>query len=155
MAKNFETYLANAARGYAGFITTKAKGYSESARVRKTIKTTVKKEGTGRYTLFLSAKGTPETPGLASYREYGTNPHPIKGNPVLVFPWDKAADTIPRTPDGKVILRSVNHPGSKADNNDKGYLRPAGKDTVNFIKDEFRGKVAASIRAEIVGAFKK
>lgn len=35
----------------------------------------------------------------------GTRPHPIDGNPLLVFDWPKAG--------GTVFLRHVNHPGTK------------------------------------------
>jgi hypothetical protein len=113
----------------------------------------VKDNGNGTYTLITSAKGTAEVPGLASFREFGTNPHPIKGNPLLVFPWDKASDFIPKTSDGRVILKSVNHPGSDADNNNKGYLRPAIRDGVKFIRKNVLAKGKIAIRKDIKDGF--
>lgn len=147
MANEFSEFISLVAKRAETLAKSRAIHYASSTRVKRSIKSAIQQKGQFTHKIIVSANGK-----IAVFRELGTKAHPIvpRNHSVLVFPWDKAADYIPRTKDGRVILKKVNHPGSKADNDDQGYLRPAGRDTVKFIKDEFRGKVKASIKAELV-----
>lgn len=53
--------------------------------------------------------------------------------------------------DGKVLLPSVQHPGVKAANEEKGYLRPA----ISEVRKQMRKELPREVRQAIVGTFRK
>ena len=163
MATNLQKALLNSARGYAGLITRLAKRFSESSRVRATIVSTVEQKG-AKYIIRTRAGGINARDARA--REYGSGLHarrgpkkkylirPRKKGGVLVFPWDKAADFIPKTPDGKVILKEVLHPGIQADNSGKGYVAPAQIEARKFLREKLKKDGAQGIKLDMRKAFK-
>jgi len=129
----------------------KAIKYASSERVKNSIESSSKKTGESSFVITVLAKGK-----IAVFRELGTKRHDIdpRNHPVLVFHWDKAYDYIPRTKDGRVILKHVDHPGSKADNEGKGYLRPASRETVQFLKKEIPSKLGQAVVTDIKRSIK-
>jgi len=160
---NFDNSILLSARAYAGLVTRLAKANSESSRVRSTIRSTVE-EKNGKYVIITMAGGVRARDARA--REYGSGLHarrgkkakypirPRKKGGVLVFPWDKAAPGIPRTKDGKVILKEVMHPGIEADSGGKGYIAPAQKEARKFLKKNLKVKGAIGIRKDLRFSFK-
>jgi len=82
---------------------------------------TIKKLGNGDSLITVGVNETPLTTPRSNYgsrdmfaQEYGAPPHHI--TPVtrqyLAFAWEKAADTIEKLPDGRVLLSRVEHPGN-------------------------------------------
>lgn len=160
---NFNKAILLSARAYAGLVTKLAKVNSESSRVKSTIKSSVEQKG-HLYIIRTRAGGINARDARA--REYGSGLHarrgkkakypirPRKTGGVLVFPWDKASDLIPRTNDGRVILKEVMHPGIKADNNGKGYIAPAQVKARKFIKKKLKLDGAKGIRMDLRSSFK-
>lgn len=159
MTTEFEKIILNSIRGYAGLVTKLAKGFSESSRVRNTIKSTVEKKSDGTYIIKTTA-GNPVTAPDARAREFGSGLHARRGakrkyiiKPVnakaLVFPWEKAHPSIPRTRDDRVILSKVEHPGIEADNNGKGYIAPASIEARKVLKERLKKEGAEGIKVEI------
>lgn len=170
MTKNFNAALKNVARGYASTATRLAKGYSESARVRRTIKSNVEIKQ-GIFVIHVRA-GDKRTAPDARAREYGSGIWARRGPKgkilirprkakALVFPWDiatspssgKISPNLPRTKDGKVILKQVEHPGIDADNDGQGYLAPAIRETNKLIRARMGKDLGNAIRADIRAGF--
>ena len=165
---NFETLTINQVRGYAGLITKTAKEYAPNNHLKNNIVSTVE-ISQGKYIIRVRVTG-PD----ARAREYGSGIHarrsatsrhqlgpkgkilirPKAGKKFLAFPWDVANDNIPRLPDGRVLLREVQHPGVEAANNGKGYIAPAVNDVRKQIRERFGRDVARGIRLDIRAAFK-
>ena len=162
MADLLSQAILNSARGYAGYITKLAKGFSESSRIRATIRSSVEAKGNSIKITTTAGDGTDNT-GDAAAREFGSGLHgpkhakypilPKKGK-ALVFFWEKAYDYIPKTEDGRVILPGVMHPGIQADNNGKGYIRPAAEIAEEALLESLKKKGASAIRAELRSAFR-
>ena len=160
---NLQKALINSIRGYAGFITRKAKEFSESSRVKATIRSTVERKGS-KFIVRTRAGGANARDARA--REFGSGLHarrgkkakypirPRKAGGVLVFPWDKADASIPRTPDGRVILKEVMHPGIQADNGGIGYIAPAQKLAAKLLREKLKKEGAAGIKVDMRSAFK-
>ena len=161
---NFSKAMLGSARQYARQMTIKARQHSKSNRVRATIHSTVEQKG---YLYVIRTRAGGPNAKDARAREYGSGLHARKGKKakypirpretggVLVFPWDKASDLIPRTKDGKVILKEVMHPGIRADNGGRGYLRPARIEVNRFIKKKLLKDGAEGIKMDIRFAFGK
>lgn len=73
----------------------------ESGRLRRSIDVEQRREGSGRFDLGWEVVA--DTP-YALYVHEGTRPHPIHGNPLLSFFWDRVG--------ARVVFRSVKHPGT-------------------------------------------
>ena len=168
MTKNFEQFTANQMRGYASLATRKAKEYAPNQHLKASISSSVE-IGDGKYKIRVRAVG-PD----ARAREYGSGIHSRRSTPskhqlgpkgkilirprsgkYLAFPWEKANDNIPRLPDGRVLLKKVEHPGVEAANNGKGYLAPAINDVRQAIRTKFGKEAARAIGLDIRAAFKK
>lgn len=159
--RNLNRTMLNIVRGYAGFITKLAKGFAPNRHLRESIRSTVKQRGGSKFTVITTASG-PD----ARAREFGSGLHatqgprkkitivPKKGKSFLAFPWNKARDYIPKLPDGRVLLKKVEHPGVKAANNGKGYIAPAQVKANKVIRKRFRGEGAAAIVVDFNSAFK-
>ena len=157
---NFDKALLNSARAYAGWMTVLAKANSESSRVKSTIQSSVKQSG---HTYVIRTRAGGPNAKDARAREFGSGIHgkfkkkypirPRKSGGVLVFPWDKASDVIPRTPDGRVILKEVMHPGIQADNGGIGYIRPAQEKAEERLREKLRREGVKGLRLDIRPAF--
>ena len=166
--KNFDQAILNSARSYAGGITTRAKGFSQSARIRRTIRSRVSQEN-GRIVVTTTAgdgNTEPGGTGDARAREYGSGLHavvgvgkkypirPRKSGGLLVFAWDVATVGVHRTKEGKAVLKEVMHPGIRADNNGKGYIRPARIAASKVLRKNLKEKGAKGIRLDLRSSFK-
>jgi hypothetical protein len=73
---------------------------------------------------------------------------------VLAFPWE-VANLNPEQfifgKDGDVLLPSVQHPGVKAANGGKGYLRPA----ITEVRKQMRSEIPKETRKAVIGTFRK
>ena len=158
--QNFENKLFNIARGYASYATRLAKGYAPNRHLRDSIHSTVDAKGRGVYIIRTQAKG-PD----ARAREYGSGiharrrgPHYItirpKNKKVLAFFWEKANENIPRLPDGRVMLKSVEHPGVEAAQNGKGYIGPAFNETRKALRERLLKEGAEAIRIDLRASFR-
>ena len=166
---NFDNFTANQARGYASLVTRLARGFSESTRVRETIHSNVE-IGKGKHIIRVRAGG-PNAPD-ARAREYGSGVwarrgpkgkiliKPKKGK-FLVFPWDVATSPISgfisnvlQNDKNVVFLKQVEHPGIDADNNGKGYIGPAVRETNKYIRKRFTSEGAKAIGLDIRASFK-
>lgn len=157
MAQNFERFTEIQAEKYSKKLGELARKYAPSNHIKKSIKNYWRKSS-GKYVLTASAGPTAE--GDARARELGSgihakvgpkNKYPIlpRRGKYLVFPWDKAYPEIPRTADGRVLLKKVNHPGVEAANAGQGYLSPAAKDVIQELKDKFAIEARAYIIADL------
>jgi len=157
--QNFENFTANQARGYASLATRYAKELAPNRHIRESIHSSVE-IGQGRYIIRVRASG-PD----ARAREYGSGIHARRSIPsknqlgpqgkilirprnkkYLAFHWELANDNIPRLPDGRVLLKKVEHPGVEAANSGKGYLAPA----INKVRADIRKKFAKEAKKSIV-----
>ena len=169
-AVNFENFAANQARGYASTVTRLARGFSESSRIRKTIKSKVEPKGKGKWIIRVTAgDGLPqdssETPDVRA-REYGSGIWARRGpkgkilikpkgeKKYLAFSWELANPNLPRLSDGRVLLKSVEHPGIDADNDGQGYIGPAIRKTNKFIRNKFATGGLKAIKLDIRSSFK-
>lgn len=71
---------------------------------------------------------------------------PKKGK-YLAFQWEKANPNIPRLPDGRVLLKSVKHPGVAP----KPYIQPA----IDDMKKGIKGAISRRIKLELGFAFEE
>jgi len=157
MAQNFERFTEIQSEKYATKLGELARKYAPSNHIKKSIKKGWRKSS-GKYVIYVSAGPTAE--GDARARELGSGIHakvgaknkipilPRRGK-YLVFPWDKAYPEIPRTADGRVLLKKVNHPGVEAANAGQGYLSPAAKDVIQELKNKFAIEAKAYIIADL------
>jgi len=166
---NFEKHLFNAARGYASLATRLAKQYAPNTHLRASIRSTVEQRGRGKFIVRIRGSG-PD----ARAREYGSGIWARRGPAgkilikprrakALVFPWEVATSPvswgyispdIPRTPDGKVILKKVEHPGVQAANDGRGYIGPALVDTRKALREKMKKDGATAIKLDMRAAFK-
>lgn len=108
----------------------------------------------GKITINLdeASGGAPE----AMAYEFGSGIHSEKGETYVILPreqkalaffWDKANASIPRLPDGRVLLRKVNHPGVAA----RPYIEPS----LDELKKGVKAFIAKQIKLEIGAAFQE
>lgn len=153
--------IKRTASNYAGQITSMARALAP-AHIRKGISTHVVEEEDG-----LIRITTTSTAIDARAQEYGSGEHsqrgpkvkypivPKPGNKLLAFYWDVATANPERFnmhPDGRVMFSKVMHPGIKAVNSERGYIRPTyaefrkklkGNSTLN---NEVRRAIISDIR---------
>ncbi len=165
MSNRLSDTLKRRAIAWAGQISTLAKGFAPNhlkAHIRSKVET--KDNGTFiiRTTVDRSANSLPKY-GTADARaqEFGSGlrarrgpkaKYPIypKNKKVLAFHWEVATsnpENFKFTPDGKVLLGSVQHPGIHAANAGKGYIGPAQ----NEIRKRGRAELDKDIRQAILG----
>lgn len=96
------------------------------------------------------AGGAPE----AMAYEYGSGIHSEKGEAYVILPrekralaffWDKANASIPRLPDGRVLLQKVNHPGVAA----KPYIEPS----LEELRKTVKGIISVQVKKSLSAAF--
>lgn len=132
--------------------------------LKDNISSSTEERGEGTYLIRTTAKA-PD----ARAQEFGSGLHarrgpkakyPIypKNKKVLAFFWEVATsnpEQFVMTPEGKVLLPKVMHPGIKPVNGGKGYIRPAQIEIRKRIKKELRAELPNAIRAELRLGFKK
>jgi len=162
MAANFTAFTINQVRGYASLLTRLAKSYAPNNHIKASIVSRVETSGEGKHIIRITATG-PD----ARAREYGSGVHarrggkhfitikPKHGKKFLAFPWELANENIPTLPDGRVLLRSVQHPGVEAANSGKGYIAPAANEVRKQVRKRFGKEAARSIGLDIRAAFKR
>jgi len=168
--KNFEQHINNMARGYASLATRYAKAYAPNNHLRNSIKSTVEQTSIGKIRIRIRATG-PD----ARAREYGSGVWARRGPKgkilitpkqakALVFPWQVATSlvsqgavnpNIPRTPDGKVILKKVEHPGVDAANEGRGYIGPAMVDTRKALRQKMKKEGKKAIQLDMRVSFQR
>ena len=167
MTQNFIQSIAVVAKEAETMLKVKSIAYAPNAHLKKSIKSNLTQQGTSRHVIAVSSIGVD-----ARAREYGSGVWAQRGprgkilikpkrGRFLIFPWDVATSpisgqispNIPRTSKGHVILKSVEHPGVDAANEGAGYLRPAAKDTVQFIKSNLGSRVHVAIVEDIRAGF--
>lgn len=146
---------------WAGQLTSLAKSFAPN-HLKAHVRSRVEEQGTkiiirtsvNRFASPKEKYGTLD----ARAQEYGSGlrarrgtkaKYPIvpKDKKILAFFWEKADDSIPRTPDGRVMLRKVNHPGIPAANAGQGYIGPAVKE----LRKRARVELGKDIRQAILG----
>jgi hypothetical protein len=167
MAKS-ESKLENAiyrkAISWAGQITRLAKSMAP-AHLRVGISSIVEKKKEGIFTIRVrSVGGNREKDKLygsdARAQEFGSGLRARRGpkgkiliapryKKALAFPWEVATqnpDQFTMLEDGRVLLKSVEHPGIEAANNGKGYLAPA----INEVRKRGRENLTKELRLAIL-----
>lgn len=129
-------------------------------------------EKSGKIEIISTATATnPEKPVSRAY-EYGSgtksrskkkSKHQLpdgrilirpRNKKVLAFYWQVASanpQNFSMTPDGKVLLPEVKHPGVSAANSGKGYLSPA----IASVRRSIRKDIPKDIRQAVIGSFRK
>lgn len=166
--KNFNNYVDNVARGYASLATRLAKQYAPNNHLRNSIRSTVEQTSQGKRIIRVRAFG-PD----ARAREYGSGIWARRGpkgkilitpkrKKALVFPWEVATSPvsqgsispdIPRTADGRVILKRVEHPGVEAANEGRGYIGPALVDARKALREKTKREGTQAIKLDMRAAF--
>lgn len=165
MSDRLSNALKRRAASWAGQLTTLAKGFAPQ-HLKAHIHSKVESKDNGtfiiRTTVDRSANSLPKY-GTADARaqEYGSGlqarrgpkrKYPIypKTKKILAFYWDVATNSPENfkfTPDGKVMLGSVQHPGIQAANNGQGYIAPAQRE----IRKRGKAELSNDIRTAIIG----
>lgn len=155
------------ARAWAGQITILAQSFAPP-HIQPYISSHVEDQGDGTCIIRTTVKmvdGGTKNPNHAGQsmdaraQEYGSGLHARRGGlkdiiirpknaKALVFPWDIAENNpaFKHTPDGKVVLMEVHHPGITAANDGQGYLAPAQK----AIRERGREELSADVRQAIL-----
>lgn len=158
--------ILRTARNYAGQITSMARSLAP-AHIQSKIKTTAVEEADGVIRITTTVKA-PD----AHAQEYGSGEHaqrgvkakypifPKPGHKLLAFHWEIAnanPDHFSFLPDGRVILPKVMHPGIKAVNEGKGYIRPTYAEFRRKIKgnSELNNAIKKAIISDIRRSFTK
>lgn len=160
MARRVPSALRRMATNWAGQLTQIAREFAPP-HLKGYIHSKVEERGDDFYTIILSVKkveGPPHEGSMdAAAQEYGSGEHdeqgphriPIvpKNGKYLVFKWDKVDyHDFPHTPDGKVMLTHVEHPGIRPYQG-IGYLRPA----IQELKAKGTRQLSESVRQAILG----
>ena len=135
------------------------------AHLRDNIRTSAVEEGDGVIRITTTVKA-PD----ARAQEYGSGLHAQKGvkakypirpknKKFLAFNWEIATANPEKfnfLPDGRVILNSVQHPGIKAVNEGKGYIRPTYAEFRKKLKgnSELNNAVRRAIISDIRRSFR-
>ena len=137
------------------------------AHIQGKIKTSVVEEGDGVIRITTTVKA-PD----AHAQEYGSGLHaqrgvkakypitPKPGHKLLAFNWEIANANPERfnfLPDGRVVLPKVMHPGIKATNEGKGYIRPTYAEFRKKLKgnSELNNAIHKAIISDIRRSFTK
>ena len=169
MANQFSNFLAIVVRNAKDVIDTKAKAYAPN-HLRETINSTQGQIAQGTYRITSTASGKD-----ARAQEYGSGLRATRGPKTkyviapktkryLAFPWD-VVHPFPEYQGKAVIIRywqpegardkTVKHPGIPPANSGKGYMRPAGRETVEYLKKQLVGQGKIAIKAEIIAGFRE
>lgn len=163
MTTKLSQVLKNKARYWAGEVTKLAKSFAPN-HLKDKISSSTEERGEGTYLIRTTVKA-PD----ARAQEFGSGLHARRGpkakypiypktKKVLAFFWEVATsnpDQFIMTPEGKVLLPKVMHPGIKPVNGGKGYIRPAQIEIRKRIRRELNKEVPNAIRAELRLGFKK
>lgn len=166
MTQRIQNALKRRASAWAGQLTAIAKSLAP-AHVAPAIHSKVEEKAGGTYIIRISAdrRVAPD----ARAQEYGSGIHarrgvkakyPIrpKNKKMLAFYWEVAdanPDQFTFADDGRVLLRSVMHPGIEAANDGKGYIGPAMKELRKRGKAELTKDIKDAILGDIRASFGK
>jgi len=158
LTQRLKNALLNRARSWAGQMTILARGFAP-AHVRPAISSHVETKSEGIYIIRTIAdrKIAPD----ARAQEFGSGLHARRGTRkkysifpkvkrFLAFPWEVANENpefFSFTPDGRVLLPRVQHPGIQAANGGVGYIAPARKE----LRKRGRAELMKDIRMAILG----
>ncbi len=180
MTDNLISNLRKSSKRWATQITTDAtRNLGKFSKLIKVTSKTVDDEG--KLVIVTTGRATQKGKPVARAYEYGsgrrsrspkTSPHqmgsrgfiriaPVRKK-VLAFFWDKVDANTPAgkkflgvsktsSPPGKALFAYVDHPGVKAANNGKGYIKPA----VDKVRAQIRKDVPADVHKAALGSFKK
>lgn len=101
--------------------------------------------------------GTRSRSSKTSLRQLGSRGKilitPRPPNKFLVFEWEKVKGdpNFKFDEKGRVMLGKVGHPGVRAANSGKGYIKPA----VDKVRAQIRKEVPADVRKAAIGTFRK
>lgn len=178
MASDLEVYLRERAKSWAQQIEDKAKRASgKPAHIVVTAKASGAKGGAvginvdatsakGDARAYEYGSGVHSTSSKTSRWQQGTKGKILitpKKAPVLAFDWQvlkkyPVGTTFPNSPkliqivdEGRGIFRYVEHPGVKAANGGKGYVRPA----INEVRKTIRKEIPKGMRDAYVGGIRK
>lgn len=171
MTQRLFNRLKRRAISWSGQLTRLAKAFAPN-HLRPFIHSHVETKDDGRFVIRISVNRNErplEKYGSADARaqEYGSGlrarrgakrKYPIvpKDKKVLAFHWE-VADSNPQnfkfTPNGKVLLGSVQHPGIQAANQGKGYIAPAMKELKKRGKAELKDDVRQAILGDLRQSF--
>lgn len=154
------------ATNWAGMLTRIAREFAPD-HLKSFIHSKVTERGQGAYAITIGIKIDKHGPTAdAAAQEYGSgihdenNPHkitivPTQGKEFLVFKWDKVEGQpgFRRTSDGKVMLKSVQHPGIRKYKG-AGYLAPAIRELIAKGREELGDDVRTAIIGDLSASFK-
>jgi hypothetical protein len=167
----FQSTLIRQVRSFAGQLTSLAKALAPN-HLKKGISSSASEKANGEFRITLTARGKD-----AGAWEYGSGLHRQKGTRAEypIFPktkralafyenangtwdYDMVEPPMPRVyaPDGRGVFFGVLHPGIRAANDEKGYLRPAVREFRKVIKSkELTGELKRAILGDIKRAFEE
>lgn len=156
---SLSTTLLRSARAVAGQLTSLAKANAPT-HLKAGISSHVTEESEGVLRITIESKGAD-----ARAQEYGSglqdrrNPRKYtiapKNGQYLAFHWEVHPDHANYLPDGRILLKSVQHPGIHAVNEGKGYVRPAlEKFRENLKTGNFRQEIKDAIVSDIRRSFR-
>lgn len=154
--------LKRRATAWAGQLTKMARELAP-AHVQPAISSHIEEKENGTFIIRITADRSVAPDARA--QEYGSGLHarrgpkhliPIlpKSGKYLAFFWEVATnspESFRMTPDGKVLLTSVKHPGIEAANEGKGYIAPA----VNELRSRGRAELDTDVRQAILSDIRR
>jgi hypothetical protein len=164
MSDTLPKNLKRRAAAWAGQLTSMAKSLAPQ-HVQPAISSHVEDKGDGTYIIRITAdRGIAPD---ARAQEYGSGLHarrglkkkyPIlpKNRRMLAFYWevaDENPDQFQFLSDGRVLMKSVMHPGIEAANGGKGYIGPAMKELKAKAKAELDVEIRNAIVSDLRAAF--
>lgn len=161
-----DTSVRRRATAWAGMLTRIAREFAPD-HLKSFIHSKVTERGNGMYAITVGIKIDKHGPTAdAAAQEFGSGIHdenfphkitivPTQGKEFLVFKWDKV-DGQPgfrRTSDGKVMLKSVQHPGIRKYRG-AGYLQPAIRELIAKGRAELDDDIRMAIIGDLSASFR-
>lgn len=164
MTQRLQNALLRRARAWAGQITRLAKSFAPD-HVKPAISSHVETKGEGSFVIRTIADRRIAPDARAQERGSGLHAHrgprakyPIlpKTKRLLAFYWevaDRNPDQFNFSPDGRVLLPKVNHPGIEAANSGQGYIKPAVRELRKRAKAELNKDIREAILGDLRTSF--
>lgn len=158
MSNRLKGSLGALASAWARRLTQLAKGYAPN-HLKGGISSKSTETSNGRWEITITARGAD-----AKAQEFGSGLRATKGTKrkytikpktkkYLAFYWDVQSVGLQYLPDGRVMFKSVQHPGI-ARYKGQGYLRPAMKDLRKRAKKDLSAEVRKAIIGDLNSAFR-
>lgn len=168
VADDLISNLKASSKRWATQITTEATKNLGKYKTLIRVRSKTAQQDAGKLAIIATAYNTGKQDGdvknVARAYEYGSGLHSKKARrkilirarkkKVLAFFWDVATsdpENFKFDDKGRVLLKSVQHPGVKAANSGKGYLKPA----IDKVRRQIRKEVPAGVRKAVLGTFRK